>query len=108
MSHTNIYLDVLAEALATDDTSGPVAMETIKAIKTTFPDVHVTCGLSNVSFGLPKRVNLNNAFLAAAVFAGLDSVIIDITNASTKQMLFASLAIAGKDEYCLNYLNSAR
>ncbi len=108
VSHSNIYLDILAEALATDDASGPVAMETIKAIKTTFPDVHVTCGLSNVSFGLPKRVNLNNAFLASAIFAGLDSVIIDITNASTKHALYASLVVAGKDEYCMDYLNSAR
>jgi len=108
VKHENIYVDVLAEALATDDASGPIAIETIKAIKGKYPHVHVTCGLSNVSFGLPKRVHLNNAFLAAAVFAGLDSAILDVTNATTKLALYASLAVAGQDEYCMNYLKEVR
>ncbi|MEI6131774.1 MAG: dihydropteroate synthase [Bacillota bacterium] len=106
--HENIYLDILAEAIATDYKSGQVAIETIRGVRTAFPKVHITCGLSNISFGLPKRSNINNAFLASAVTAGLDSVIIDITNASTKQMLFSSLAIAGKDEFCMDYLNISR
>jgi len=58
-------------------------METLKAIEKImreFPGVHTTCGLSNVSYGLPSRRLVNRTFLTAAIMAGLDSAIMDPTD----------------------------
>ena len=49
-------------------------VETAWAFKERFPDVHVTCGLSNVSFGLPRRKVLNRVFAMMAIARGLDSL----------------------------------
>lgn len=108
IDESKIFIDVLAQSVALDDKSALNALKTIHHLSEFYPDVHSICGLSNISYGLPKRVNINNAFLSLALYEGLDSVIMDITNATTKQALYASLAVCGKDEYCLDYLNIAR
>jgi 5-methyltetrahydrofolate corrinoid/iron sulfur protein methyltransferase len=108
ISHENIYIDVLAQALATDGRSAVTAIQTITAIKKAKPMVHTVCGLSNISFGLPKRLIINSAFLSAAVFAGLDSAIMDITSEQIRNALFASLVVAGEDEYCMDYIKNNR
>ena len=104
----NIYIDALAETLATDNDAIKTTLDTISLIRRNFPEVHIVCGLSNVSFGLPKRKYINLAFLVAAIMNGLDSAIMDITNTDLKSILFAALAISGQDEYCLEYLDYCR
>jgi 5-methyltetrahydrofolate--homocysteine methyltransferase len=104
----HIYIDVLAEALSVGNNNALNAIDTIKMLKELFPTVKTICGLSNISFGLPKRVNINCAFLTAAVVAGLDSAIMDINLPDMKICLASSLAIAGKDDYCLDYISAIR
>lgn len=103
-----IYLDVLAQAVAMDGGSAVDALETLRLVRAELPGVHTICGLSNVSFGLPKRAMMNNALLVAAVAAGLDSVILDPTNVSTMDTLVAAEALMGRDEYCMNYFTRFR
>ncbi len=104
----NIYADALTEAIATNSDAAKVTLDTIKLLRADFPEIHVICGLSNVSFGLPSRACLNSAFLAMANAAGLDSVIADITSESLKKALFASEALLGNDEYCMEYIGFIR
>jgi 5-methyltetrahydrofolate--homocysteine methyltransferase len=99
-----IFLDVLVETAATGD--GPkTALETARRLRQSHPDIHIVCGLSNVSFGLPKRESLNMAFLAAAIINGLDSAIMDITNVNLRNILYAAQVIAGNDEYCIEFID---
>jgi 5-methyltetrahydrofolate--homocysteine methyltransferase len=72
-----LYIDPLITAVATDTGSGTTAFETMRRIKEEFPEVHLTAGLSNISFGLPVRSILNQAFAVLAIEAGLDSAILD-------------------------------
>jgi 5-methyltetrahydrofolate--homocysteine methyltransferase len=104
----NIYADALTEAIATNSEAATVTLDTIRLLRGEFPAAHIICGLSNVSFGLPSRAYLNSAFLSMANAAGLDSVIADITSESLKNALFASEALLGKDEYCMEYINFIR
>ncbi|MDF2685048.1 MAG: Pterin binding enzyme [Clostridia bacterium] len=104
----SIYLDILAETLSTDDNNALLCLNTITAIKKLYPKVNTICGLSNISFGLPKRININIAFLSAAVINGLDSVILDITSTPIKTAILSSLAVAGRDFYCLDYIRYTR
>ncbi|MDF2985037.1 MAG: dihydropteroate synthase [Eubacterium sp.] len=101
---SKIYIDVLAEALAVDNEAAKTTIDTIAALRKAQPDVHIICGVSNVSFGLPKRASINAAFLTAAIYAGLDSGIVDITNEQIQSTIFISEMIAGLDEYCMEYL----
>lgn len=103
-----IYIDVLAETLAVDNESAVTTINTISELRKTEPDVHIICGVSNVSFGLPKRTNINATFLTAAIFAGLDSGIVDITNEQIQGAIYLAELVAGKDEYCMEYLGYIR
>lgn len=103
----NIYVDAICETLATCDTNAKVSLDVIAKIKAN-TNAKTTCGLSNVSFGLPKRGVLNGAFLAIALYNGLDSAIIDPTSAEIRKSLFAGEAISARDEYCMEYINFAR
>lgn len=104
----NIYIDVLAETLATDNESAVTTINAISELKKAEPEVHIICGVSNVSFGLPKRTNINAAFLTTAIFAGLDSGILDITNEQIQSTIYLAEMVAGKDEYCMEYLGYIR
>lgn len=102
-----IYVDILVETAAAGE--GPKeALEAIRLLRKEYPTLHIICGLSNVSYGLPKRESLNCAFLSAAICNGLDAAIMDITSASIRQSLRAAEVIAGKDEYCLNYIEHCK
>ena len=68
----------------------------------------MVAGISNISFGVPKRININSAFLTATIVAGLDSVIIDINSTQMRVALSAALAVAGKDKYCLKYIKAMK
>jgi 5-methyltetrahydrofolate--homocysteine methyltransferase len=66
--------------------------------------VHTICGLTNVSHGLPARKLMNRTFLIAAIGRGMDAVIADPTDTALMAAIFASEALIGRDEYCLNYI----
>ncbi|OPX44028.1 5-methyltetrahydrofolate:corrinoid/iron-sulfur protein co-methyltransferase [Ruminiclostridium hungatei] len=103
-----IYIDVLAEALAVENENAKTTIDTIAALRKAQSDIHIICGVSNVSFGLPKRPDINAAFLNTAIYAGLDSGIVDITNEQIQSTIFISEMIAGKDEFCMEYLTYFR
>ncbi len=103
-----IYIDPLVVALATDYQAVRKFVETLTAIKQLYPDIKTTAGLSNISFGMPLRKTINHAFLTVAIFAGMDSAIMDPCNRETKTALLSAEAIAGRDKYCRNFLNAYR
>jgi 5-methyltetrahydrofolate--homocysteine methyltransferase len=74
---SNIYVDPLVQTISTDTTKGVMVLEAIRTIKKAFPEVHITRGLSNISYGLPQRHIINRAFVTLMMGAGMDSAIID-------------------------------
>jgi 5-methyltetrahydrofolate--homocysteine methyltransferase len=103
-----LFIDPLVIAIATDTNSGLKAFETMREIKAEFQDVHLTSGLSNISFGMPARGLINRAFLAFALEAGLDSAIMDPLDRELCEALLAAEVVLGRDRYCLNYTNAFR
>ncbi|MBM4323881.1 MAG: methyltetrahydrofolate cobalamin methyltransferase [Deltaproteobacteria bacterium] len=104
----NLYIDPLVYPLATHYLSASVTLSAIEEIVKGFPGVHTTCGLTNISYGLPARKLVNRTFLSAAIQKGLDSVIMDPTDRQLYGTLKAALMVAGKDEYCAIYLRCFR
>ena len=101
------FLDALVFPVGAGPEFGMHYLEAIKQLRDMFPDVHLFGGHSNVSFGLPERKVLNNAFLVLSMLAGCDTLMVDPLMNSPKDCLefkLAAEALMGKDEYSLNYL----
>jgi 5-methyltetrahydrofolate--homocysteine methyltransferase len=82
MNQGDIIIDMLTFPIATGQEEtrrdGIETLSAIKQLKSEYPDVQTTLGISNISFGLnpAARVVLNSVFLAEAVRNGLDSAIV--------------------------------
>jgi len=98
-----VYIDPLAMALSTKTEGAMMAVETMRILRSEYPTVRFSIGLSNISFGLPARSLINQAFLAQALAAGLDAAIIDPLDAGLTNMLYASELDLGRARFCRNY-----
>ena len=105
---TDIYIDPLIQPISSSGEMALVAIDTIMGIRAIYPEVHFMCGLSNVSYGLPKRGIINRTFLSMAMLAGLDGAILDPGNKQMMAMIFAAEALLNKDLYSKNYLKVFR
>ncbi len=104
----DIYIDPMLKPIGAEDTAGLDALETIRRLRALYPEFHISCGLSNLSFGLPKRRLLNRAFAVAAIAAGLDAAIADPLDRELMGLAAAAEVITGRDEYCLDYISKYR
>jgi cobalamin-dependent methionine synthase I len=108
VSLENVFFDPLVLPISTDTTQGMVTLETVEQLKQEIPMAKTIMGLSNVSFGLPARSFLNEAFIHMAVYAGLDAAII---NPLQKELIFAvrtADVLTGNDRRCRRYLRCLR
>lgn len=103
-----LYVDPLVMAIATGTDNGNVTLETCRKIREEFPEVHLTCGLSNISFGMPLRSLLNQAFMVLAVQAGMDSAIINPEERELRGIMMAAETLVGRDRHCMNFNRAFR
>jgi 5-methyltetrahydrofolate--homocysteine methyltransferase len=104
----DIYIDPMVRPVGTGSHYGTIAIETVRKVKKEYPAVHIACGLSNVSFGLPCRKPLNQAFLIAMMAAGMDGAILDPLDKKLMTYMYATEALLGIDDFCINYLEKFR
>ena len=104
----DIYLDPLIKPLSTNDKHGREVLDAIQLIKARFPAVHFTCGLSNISYGLPNRAVLNRLFVIQTMAVGMDGYILNPTDKAMMGQVYASQALLGQDKYCARYLKAHR
>ncbi|MFQ6117160.1 MAG: dihydropteroate synthase, partial [Candidatus Bipolaricaulia bacterium] len=107
---SRLYIDPLVMTIGSDQEQARVVIETVRAIKERWGDLGVKTsgGLSNVSYGLPRRSVINRAFLAMLLEAGLDAALIDPTDRGMMDILKASEALLGIDAYCMQYIKYMR
>jgi len=103
-----VYVDPLVMTIATVNDGAMIACDTMRAVHDKYPDVHFTMGLSNISFGLPARKQINRTFLTLAMQAGLDSAILDPMDQELRAAILTTELILGKDKHCLNYVKASR
>ena len=105
---SRIHIDPLVEMLCTSEDGISMIVEVITTIKEKQPAIHVTGAVSNISFNLPVRKLLNQAFLVLAMNAGMDSAVMDPTNRDMLGMMYATEAMLGLDDYCMEYIGAYR
>ncbi len=114
-----LYLDPLVLPVATDPAVGRSFLDAVAGLRAALgPEVHLTGGLSNVSFGLPLRRLLNDVFIDLAIDAGADSGIIDpvasdlgrvaALDRDSQAYRLAADALTGRDPYCMAFLTAYR
>jgi 5-methyltetrahydrofolate--homocysteine methyltransferase len=108
IAQNRLFIDPLVTTLATTGDAFMSFGDAVRLIKDKYPDVHITSGLSNISYGLPYRRSINRVFLTLAMAAGMDSAIMDPTAEDMRAATYATEALLGKDDYCMNFLTAFR
>jgi cobalamin-dependent methionine synthase I len=114
-----IYIDPLVFPISVDGEFGEHCLDAIRQLRERHgPEIHITGGMSNVSFGLPNRRLINDAFLMLAMEAGADSGIVDpVTNPperawaldrSERPLQLAFDVLSGADRHCRAYMKAYR
>jgi len=105
---SRIHIDPLVEMLCTSENGIETNEKVISTVREQYPDVHITAAVSNISFNLPKRKYINLGFTVLAMKAGLDSAILDPTNRDLLGVIYATEALLGEDDYCMEYIGAYR
>ena len=101
----DIVIDCLCLAVGAETTSGTTALGTIRLIKQEL-GVNMTLAVSNISFGMPDRDLLNNAFVAACIAAGITCVIVDVKK--IRPAVQAADVLMNHDKHARRYMESYR
>jgi 5-methyltetrahydrofolate--homocysteine methyltransferase len=108
IARERLFIDPCVTTLATKQDCLLNFNEGVRLLKADYPGVHFTSGLSNISFGMPYRKAINMQFLSLAMAAGMDSAIMDPMSADMLATMYATNALIGNDEYCMDYLSAFR
>jgi 5-methyltetrahydrofolate--homocysteine methyltransferase len=108
LDHRSIYIDPLVQPVSTDTRNAVMVLEAVRGIKAAYPDVHITGGLSNISYGLPQRQIINRTFVSLMMGAGMDSAIIDPLDEKIMAAIKTSDMLLDKDAYCGQFLKGVR
>lgn len=103
-----MHIDPLIEMLCTSEDGISMIEEVITTVRKQYPSIHITAAVSNISFNLPVRKLINLGFTVLAMRAGLDSAILDPTNRDLLGVIYATEALLGNDEFCMEYIGTYR
>lgn len=98
----DILVDTLALAASVSQREVLAAADAIRLVRAV--GYKTLLGVSNVSYGLPGRDELNCAFLAACLAAGLNVPIVNTESSRIRETLAAMKALTGADPGCGNYI----
>lgn len=104
----NIFVDPLVQPVSVKNSFGMEFLDAVEQIMKRFPGIHTACGLSNISYGLPARKLLNQAFMIMAIAKGLDGAIVNPLDQRMMAGIVAGEALAGRDNFCVKYLKAYR
>lgn len=104
ISRKDIVMDVLCMTISSDPQGAVTTLKALKMVKEGL-GVRTSLGVSNISFGLPRRDIINANFYAQALHAGLDCAILNTNAEGMLQAYHAYRALTGKDTNCADYIS---
>ncbi len=104
ISRKDIIIDGLTLTVSAEAESANVTLETLRRVKKEL-GVCTTLGVSNISFGLPKREIINAVFYTCALDAGLDCAIINPKSEAMMNAYYSYRALCGYDAACGDYIS---
>jgi 5-methyltetrahydrofolate--homocysteine methyltransferase len=103
----DVVIDPLAMPIGADTGNSLVTMETMRRIRDRF-GVNMTCGASNVSFGMPARHTLNSVWLPMAMTSGLTSAIMDARTPQIVDAVKAADVFLNHDDWGMSWISAHR
>ncbi|HEX3039990.1 MAG TPA: homocysteine S-methyltransferase family protein [Caproiciproducens sp.] len=99
----DIIVDTLAMTISAGQENAAVTLKALRMIRERL-GVHTSLGVSNISFGLPQRENINAAFFTMALQSGLSAAIVNPNSQAMMNAYYAYCALSGCDEKCMGYI----
>lgn len=103
IARRDILIDPLTMTISTGADAAKITLQALSLIKREL-GVCTILGVSNVSFGLPVRENINAAFFTMALQCGLDAAILNPGSEGMQRAYHAGCALLGKDPQCARYI----
>lgn len=107
IAKADIVIDPLAMPIGADTTTSLVTLEAMRQIRDRH-GLNMTCGASNVSFGMPDRHTLGAAWLPMAMTAGLTSAIMDTRTPQIVDAVKAADVFLGHDDWGMAWIAAHR
>ena len=101
----DVVIDVLTFAIGAESSSGMDVLEAIRRIRQEL-GVNMTMGASNISFGMPDRALLNNAWVAMVITAGATALIVDA--ARVRPTVLSADLVLGRDRFARRFIENHR
>ncbi|HUH98018.1 MAG TPA: dihydropteroate synthase [Anaerolineales bacterium] len=101
----DVIIDPLVMTVGSDSKAALVTLQTIELVRKEF-GVNINLGASNVSFGLPDRLTINQTFLAMAIQAGATCSITDPIKLG--MTIRASDLLVGRDDFAVKFIKYFR
>lgn len=102
----DIIFDTLAMTISADPAAALATLKSLEYIKNEM-GCHTSLGVSNISFGLPKREGVNSTFFAMALERGLSAAIMNPYATDMLKVYYAYRALHNLDENCADYIEFA-
>ena len=99
----DIVIDVLTMTISSEKDGAKIVLEALRQVREKY-GVRTVLGVSNISFGLPKRPIINSYFYAMAMQSGLTAGIINPSSVEMMQAYDSYLALMGYDDNCQSYI----
>lgn len=107
ISKKDIIFDPLALTISADNMAGKETLCAIRIIADEL-ECNTSLGVSNVSFGLPRRDIINSTFFTIAMSKGLSAAIMNPYSQEMMQAYYAFCALNGQDDNCSGYIEYAQ
>lgn len=101
LKEEDVIIDPLAMAVSADPKACLVTLETIRLVHDRLGH-NITQGASNISFGLPNRENINNAYMAMSIIYGLTCPIANPEKITG--LVRAADIVLGRDDYAIRFI----
>jgi 5-methyltetrahydrofolate--homocysteine methyltransferase len=105
IAREDIVIDCLNMPIGADNKSALEVIEAVRRVKKEL-GVNMTLGGSNISFGLPDRSLINDAFLTIVIEAGVTCPVVNV--AQVRPSILAIDAVLGRDSYMMRYIKAYR
>ena len=104
---SRIVVDPLVMPVGAVNTAGRQVMDLVKRLRNELK-VNTTCGVSNLSFGLPNRTGLNAAFIGMAIASGMTSAITNPLHDDLMRAIRGANVVMGHDPECMSWISANR
>ncbi len=107
IAREDVVIDPLGMPIGAEPRAATAMFETVRLVREEL-GVNVSCGASNVSFGLPERPAIDGAFLTMAIHAGMNAAIANPLHEQVRAAAAATDLLLGRDPFAAAWIAAFR